>query len=487
MKARCSQRTAGFFYGFIFMKVFTTTRKILADTHTPVSIYLQLRDRFDGTLLLESSDYHSKDDSFSFICTGKLIEYVFDGKNATINQGADLLFEQVIDSRVSFLSSLKSFQKSFQVSDEAKIFRGQGLYGYLSYDAVSFFEDVRTGKKHNAKKNIPLCQYALYEFVVVLNRFNDELVVLHNSLKEPEADAIDKFLNLLNRAQPSFYCFQLAGSEEANGSEEDFMKMVSQGKKHCLRGDVFQIVFSRRFSRNYTGDDFQLYRTLRSVNPSPYLFYFDFGNFRLFGSSPEVQLRIKDNTASIHPIAGTFRRTHNTLEDLHLAEELKNDPKEKSEHIMLVDLARNDLSRHCSSVTVKKFSEVQLFSHVIHLVSEVTGQLKNPDTMWEVVADTFPAGTLSGAPKVRAMQLIEENENEQRAAYGGAIGMFGFDNSFNHAIMIRTFLSKQGTLFYQAGAGIVNASDEKKELQEVNNKLAALRKAMENASGQSLS
>jgi anthranilate synthase component 1 len=464
------------------MKVTTTTKKILADTHTPVSIYLQLRDRFEGTLLLESSDYHSKDDSFSFICAGKLVEYTFDGYDAIVSKGVDRISKTTISNRAEFLASLKDFQNAFDLDPEAKKMRGQGLYGYLSYDAVSFFEDVESGKKRNADKEIPLCQYALYKYVVVLNRFNDELVVLHNSLDDVNSQSIDEFLNLLRSAQPATNQFRLVNGEDASNTEEEFLQMVSTGKKHCARGDVFQVVFSRRFSHNYKGDDFQLYRTLRSVNPSPYLFYFDYGNFRLFGSSPEVQLRIQNNVASIHPIAGTFRRTHNTLEDLRLAEELQNDPKEKSEHIMLVDLARNDLSRHCTDVTVRKFSEVQLFSHVIHLVSEVTGKLKQQDAMWDVVADTFPAGTLSGAPKVRAMQLIEENEQEQRGAYGGAIGMVGFDHSFNHAIMIRTFLSKNGTLFYQAGAGIVNASDEKKELQEVNNKLAALRKAMEMAS-----
>jgi anthranilate synthase component 1 len=464
------------------MKVTTTTKKILADTHTPVSIYLQLRDRFEGTLLLESSDYHSKDDSFSFICAGKLVEYTFDGHDAIVTKGADRISKSAISNRTEFLASLSAFQNAFELDTEAKKMRGQGLYGYLSYDAVSFFEDVKTGKKTNADKEIPLCQYALYEYVVVLNRFNDELVVLHNSLGEADTQSVDVFLNFLRSAQPATSQFQLVNGEEASNTEDEFLQMVRNGKMHCARGDVFQVVFSRRFSRSYKGDDFQLYRTLRSVNPSPYLFYFDYGNFRLFGSSPEVQLRIQNSVASIHPIAGTFRRTHNAMEDLRLAEELQNDPKEKSEHIMLVDLARNDLSRHCTDVTVKKFSEVQLFSHVIHLVSEVTGNLKHPDAMWDVVADTFPAGTLSGAPKVRAMQLIEENEQEQRGAYGGAIGMVGFDQSFNHAIMIRTFLSKNGTLFYQAGAGIVNASDEKKELQEVNNKLAALRKAMEMAS-----
>lgn len=464
------------------MKVTTTTKKILADTHTPVSIYLQLRDRFEGTLLLESSDYHSKDDSFSFICAGKMVQYVFDGEYAIVSKGPDRISKTAVSNHEDFLKSLKEFQKMFDLEPEAKKMRGQGVYGYLSYDAVSFFEDVKTGAKKNPAKEIPICQYALYEYVVVLNRYNDELVVLHNTLDGEHSNNIDEFLNLLRSAQPATNRFQVVNGEEASNTEEAFLQMVRQGKLHCARGDVFQVVFSRRFSHTYKGDDFQLYRTLRSVNPSPYLFYFDYGNFRLFGSSPEVQLRIQNSVASIHPIAGTFRRIHNALEDLRLAEELQNDPKEKAEHIMLVDLARNDLSRHCTDVTVKKFSEVQLFSHVIHLVSEVTGKLKQPDAMWDVVADTFPAGTLSGAPKVRAMQLIEENEQEQRGAYGGAIGMVGFDHSFNHAIMIRTFLSKNGTLFYQAGAGIVNASDEYKELQEVNNKLAALRKSMEMAS-----
>ena len=255
--------------------------------------------------------------------------------------------------------------------------------------------------------------------------------------------------------------------------------MLTRGKEHCFRGDVFQIVLSRQFSQKYKGDEFQLYRALRSVNPSPYLFYFDYGDYRIFGSSPEAELRIKKGRAIINPIAGTFRRTGNDEQDRILAEKLCADPKENAEHVMLVDLARNDLSRNADDVRVDNYREVQYFSHVIHLVSEVSGKLPGDSNMISVLGDSFPAGTLSGAPKHRAMQLIDRYENQRRSYYGGTIGFIGFDNSLNHAIMIRSFLAKSNTLFYQAGAGIVAGSVEENELQEVNNKLAALKKAIE--------
>mgnify|MGYP003858959605 CR=1 FL=1 len=451
---------------------------MLADTITPVGTYMMLRDKFHGALLLESSDYHSRDDSFSFICLGKIAEYVFDGNRTKVTVKNEVVSRFAIQSREDLLASLQEFQHLFSVEPSAAGLKGQGFYGFMNYDAVSFFETLKTGGKKNSGKQTPLIQYALFHFILVFNHFNNELVILENRLDGKAKHDMDELIRMLNGSSVPPFDFKIHGHESASCTNEQFSKMVADAKQHCQRGDVFQVVLSRRFSQAYSGDDFALYRQLRSINPSPYLFYFDNGNFRLFGSSPELQVMIKNGEASIHPIAGTIRRTGDAQQDLQLADKLAHDPKEKSEHIMLVDLARNDLSRHCTNVEVKKFSEVQFFSHVIHLVSEVKGKLKNENVMWEVVADTFPAGTLSGAPKVRAMQLIEEYEPEQRGYYGGAIGTFGFDGSFNHAIMIRTFLSKNGKLHYQAGAGIVQASDEEKELQEVNNKLGALRKAI---------
>ena len=277
------------------------------------------------------------------------------------------------------------------------------------------------------------------------------------------------------------YHFQSNGGEESTLTGEDFMAVVDNMKQHIYRGDVFQIVPSRPFSRKFLGDEFNVYRSLRSINPSPYLFYYDYGDFRIFGSSPEAQITIKNNIASIFPIAGTFKRSGDDLKDAEIAQRLENDPKESAEHVMLVDLARNDLSRHCEQVEVKAFKEVQYYSHLIHLVSHVSGKLRDDVSSFKIVADTFPAGTLSGAPKYRAMEIIDENEKTKRSFYSGAIGYFGFNGDFIHAIMIRSFLSKNNTLHYQAGAGIVADSDPESELKEVDNKIAALRKAIEMA------
>lgn len=253
---------------------------------------------------------------------------------------------------------------------------------------------------------------------------------------------------------------------------------MKKAKEHCFRGDVFQLVLSRRFFQNFKGDEFNVYRTLRSINPSPYLFFFDYGDFKIFGSSPEAQLIVQDGKAEIHPIAGTFKKTGDDKKDLISAKELAKDPKENSEHVMLVDLARNDLSRNGTNVVVEKNREIQFYSHVIHLVSKVTCKMKTTTNTFRVVADTFPAGTLSGAPKHKALQLIDKYEKIKRNFYGGAIGYMDFNGNFNHAIIIRSFLSLNNQLHYQAGAGIVADSIPESELQEVYNKLGALDKAL---------
>jgi anthranilate synthase component 1 len=254
--------------------------------------------------------------------------------------------------------------------------------------------------------------------------------------------------------------------------------MVSKAKAHCQRGDVFQMVLSRRFSQQFKGDEFNVYRALRSINPSPYLFYFDYGNYKIFGSSPEMQLKTEGNKATINPIAGTFKRTGDDIKDEQLAADLLKDDKENSEHVMLVDLARNDLSKNTRNVRVSRMKDIQFYSHVIHIVSNVEGTMYDGDSALKVLGDTFPAGTLSGAPKNKAIRLIDQYEPTSRGFYGGCIGFIGINGETNHAITIRSFLSQGDTLHYQAGAGIVNESDEEKELAEVNNKLEALRRAI---------
>jgi anthranilate synthase component 1 len=458
-------------------------KKLLADTITPVSIYLKLRDRFPNSLLLESSDYRGSDNSFSFICCSAIagIQLEHDRVTASYPGGHSETLE-VKNLHRGIPGILNTFIASFQTETELPDFSfpSNGLFGYTAYDAVRYFEDLDLHAPEKAARSIPDFRYHFYRYVIVIDHFRDELY-LFDHCPELGEGGLEQLEALLSNKNFASYSFRTEGAESSNFTDAAFREVVSKGKEHCRRGDVFQVVFSREFSQGFSGDEFNVYRALRSVNPSPYLFYFDYGSFRLFGSSPEAQLVVKNRQASIHPIAGTFKRTGDDKADAALAEKLKLDPKENAEHVMLVDLARNDLSRDCKQVEVETFREVQFFSHVIHLVSKVTGTLRPEKSALDLAADTFPAGTLSGAPKHRAMQLIDKYEPCRRGFYGGCIGMIGFNGEYNHAIIIRSFLSKDKKLFYQAGAGVVSSSSEESELQEVNNKLAALKKALQRA------
>jgi anthranilate synthase component 1 len=454
----------------------THHKKLLADTITPVSVYLRLRDRFPNSLLLESSDYHANDNSFSYICCNPIASIKIE--NETITQqfpdGTNTNIQ--INKETNVVGVLDAFAKAFSSPSTSFKFINNGLFGYMSYDTVRYFEDLSIAKKEGDLK-IPDAYYAVYQNVIAINHFNNEAYVFCHSIDGRDNTA--QIADLIKTKSFAQYDFTRKEEVVTNISDTDFKKLVETCKAHCQRGDVFQIVPSKRFSQQFTGDEFNVYRALRSVNPSPYLFYFDYGDFKIFGSSPEAQIIVQDGQAEIHPIAGTFKRTGNDEQDAILAKELAADEKENSEHVMLVDLARNDLSRNGHNVTVDTYREVQFFSHVIHLVSKVTGKLNEGSNTLQVVGDTFPAGTLSGAPKHRAMQLLEKYENVNRDFYGGAIGFMDFSGNFNHAIIIRSFLSKNHSLHYQAGAGIVASSIPENELQEVYNKLGALTKALE--------
>lgn len=459
-------------------QLITHFKQILADTITPVSVYLKIRDRFPNSILLESSDYRGNENSFSYICCNPI---------ANIKVENEKIYETFPDQSTSVTPITKetdvpkfieAFSKKFKTTQSDFKFINNGLFGYIAYDAVRYFEDISIQKKDNSL-DIPDLQYTVYQNIIAINHFNNEAYIFaHCYETESNIAEIESLLNVKNFASYNFYT---EGATTSNLDDEQYKEHVSLAKKHCQRGDVFQLVLSKRFSQKFKGDEFNVYRALRSINPSPYLFYFDYGDFKIFGSSPEAQLVVKDGTAEIHPIAGTFKRTGNDEKDAELAKKLAADEKENAEHVMLVDLARNDLSRNGSQVTVENYREVQFYSHVIHLVSKVTGQKHADTTTMQVVADTFPAGTLSGAPKHMAMQLIEKYETVNRDFYGGAIGFMDFDGNFNHAIMIRTFLSKNHELHWQAGAGLVNESKEENELQEVYNKLGALTKALKMA------
>ncbi len=455
----------------------TSYKKLLADTITPVSVYLKIRDKYPNSLLLESSDYHASDNSFSYICCNPIAYLKAENEILTESYPDGSINKTEITSDINIPERIQEYSRQFKTENASFKFINNGLFGYIAYDGVKYFEKIEINNKKKGNLEIPDFYYAVYQNIIAINHFNNEAYIFdHNYNAASNLEEIEQLLKVKNFAT---YNFQRQNEPVSNLTDQDYRDQVKLGKKHCQRGDVFQLVLSRRFSQAFKGDEFNVYRSLRSVNPSPYLFYFDYGNFKIFGSSPEAQLVVKGDQAEIHPIAGTFRRTGNDEEDAVLAKKLAGDEKENAEHVMLVDLARNDLSRHSSNVKVEKYRETQFFSHVIHLVSKVTGvKNKNTGTM-QVVADTFPAGTLSGAPKHSAMTLIEKYENVNRSAYGGAIGFMDFDGNFNHAIIIRSFVSKNHHLHYQAGAGIVSESNEENELQEVYNKLGALTKALE--------
>ncbi|MDD3080434.1 MAG: anthranilate synthase component I family protein [Paludibacter sp.] len=465
-------------------KLTVKTKTMLADMQTPVGIYLKIRDLYTNSVLLESSDYHGVENSFSYIGFCPIGGISVNHFTITEEYPDGQKIETKVTGKLTVAERFDVFLKSFTLEgDELKHGLINGLLGYTSYEAVQYFEDVKLSARETIPGSMPGLHYVLFKYIIAINHFNNELTIIEN-LREGEQSDIASVEEVLHNNNFATYDFGTVGEEKTDISDEDYKKMVTRGKEECYKGNVFQIVLSRRFYQQYRGDDFMLYRTLRSVNPSPYLFYFNFGDFRIFGSSPEAHLVVdaKKQKAYIKPIAGTFRRTGNDEKDMELAEKLSKDKKENAEHVMLVDLARNDLSRNTDHVKVDVYREVQYYSHVLHLVSSVSGTLRPETKVIKLFADTFPAGTLSGAPKIKAMQLIDEIEPHDRGPYGGCLGYIGFDGGMNQAITIRSFVSKNNVLYYQAGAGIVAKSSEESELQEVNNKLAALKRAVEVAS-----
>lgn len=461
-------------------KIYSAFVKVLADTITPVGAYLKMRDHYPNALLLESSDYHSKEDSFSFICLQPMAGFEASERKYSISNldGSSDHFE--VDSMTEMSEVFKSFLSQFEEADNENPTGICGLFGYTSFEAVQYFEDIKLASKTDVHKDNPDMKYQFFRYVLAIDHFKNQLYILKYGTSPLDSDDPDfkKLYSQLKIARTEQFKFSKAGDESSNLTDQQYEDAVARGTEHCRRGDVFQVVLSREFKQGFKGDEFNVYRSIRSINPSPYLFYFDYGNFKLFGSSPELQISVRDNQAVIAPIAGTVKRTGNAQDDLRLAKEMRENPKEISEHIMLVDLARNDLSRSAEKVKVDTYAETQYYSHVIHMVSKVTGALLEGKNSLDLYFDTFPAGTLSGAPKYRALQIIDENEPSKRNFYGGAIGYFGFDGSVNHAIVIRSILSKNNTLTYQAGAGIVVGSTPQGERKEIDNKVAAIRRAI---------
>ncbi|KQC32883.1 anthranilate synthase [Nonlabens sp. YIK11] len=465
------------------MKVFkptTSHQTVLADTMTPVGIYMRLRDKYPGSILLESNEYGQRSNSYSFICCNPVATFEIDYDKVSIATPDGKIDEQNFSTDYNLVKGLENFKNLFDPGATEFPFPTNGLFGYLSYDAVQLFENIEFSKEKIVDEEaIPLVHYQVFQNVLVFDHYHNQLYVFDH-VYEKGTSKMENLINIIQHRDIAKYDFFTDGAEESEMTDADFKHLVEKGKDHCKRGDVFQMVLSRKFTQAYKGDDFNVYRQLRAINPSPYLFYFDYGNFRIFGSSPEAQLLIKNDKASIQPIAGTYKRTGNDAADLAAAKELKNDPKETAEHIMLVDLARNDLSRHAREVQVTDYQNIHFYSHVIHMVSTVTGVIEEEDRI-PLIGDTFPAGTLSGAPKFRAMELIDKYEKSARQFYGGAIGYLGFDGSFNHAIVIRTILSSNNKMQFRAGAGVVVESNLENETQEVYNKTNALRKAIQQA------
>ena len=454
----------------------TNSKKVLGDMHTPVSIYLKVRDLYPQSALMESSDYHAGENSLSFIALCPMASVGINNGKATMTYPDNTTVEEKLSKTFTVETALNRFISEFKVSGENSNICG--LYGYTTFNAVKYFENIPVKESHDDLNDAPDVLYILYKYILVFNHFKNELTLVE-MLCEDEESGLEQLESAIENRNYASYNFSVTGPVTSTITDEQHKANVRKGIAHCLRGDVFQIVLSRRFIQPYAGDDFKVYRALRSINPSPYLFYFDFGGYRIFGSSPETHCKIENGNAYIDPIAGTTRRTGDALKDKELTEALLADPKENAEHVMLVDLARNDLSRNCHDVRVLFYKEPQYYSHVIHLVSRVCGELNEGANTMKSFIDTFPAGMLSGAPKVRAMQLISEIEPHNRGAYGGCIGFIGLNGELNQAITIRTFVSRNNELWFQAGGGIVARSEDEYELQEVNNKLGALKKAID--------
>lgn len=464
-------------------KYTTHTKTVLGDLHTPVGVYMHLRDIYPRSALMESSDYHEQSNSRSFICINPIASVAVGHGMSVCKLPDGNIVQHAIDRTYRCEDAINELLGRISVAGDGAQYAG--LYGYTSFNAVRYFEEIAVKDETMEANDAPDLYYIMYRDIIVFDHFNNKMTLVtlcdgddNAAANEQGEREIARLMLLINKGNVQPFDFRSVGETVSTLTDEQHKANIRRGIAHCLRGDVFQIVLSRRFVQRYEGDDLKLYRALRSVNPSPYLFYFDFGGYRIFGSSPETHCRIEGRRAYIDPIAGTTKRTGDAESDRRGAEFLRQDPKENAEHVMLVDLARNDLSRNCHDVTVDFYKDLQYYSHVIHLVSRVSGTLDEGRDPVRAFIDTFPAGTLSGAPKVRAMQIISELEPHNRGAYGGCIGSIGFDGSLNQAITIRTFVSRNGELWFQAGGGIVAKSNEDYELQEVNNKLGALRRAI---------
>jgi len=454
------------------MNIYSSKHAFNADSYNPVLLYRQLRHKFRKVCLLESNDYNNRSDSKSFLGLDPIVEITYEsGIFKLETEGQLSLIEPIIG--ISSSQQLQILLDSYQMIDGSK----PRFFGRISFEFSH--EENKIQASNPSDSEIPEIHLFLFRYVIQIDHFKDEGFIIKQSFTDCELET-EEIHQLLRSNNLSMFPFELLGDEQEEKTEFQFKNMVEKAQEHCRRGDVFQMVLSNSYKQAFFGDDFEVYRSLRRLNPSPYLFYFDFEDYRLFGSSPEAQLKIIDGKAEIHPIAGTVVKSGIIEDDQKNIAFLKQDEKENSEHVMLVDLARNDLSRFCTNVRIEKFKEIQHFSHVYHIVSHVTAKSISKQTI-PILSASFPAGTLSGAPKNKALELIARYETSRRDFYGGAIGMLESKGDLNMAIVIRSLLSKNNVLHYRAGAGIVLDSIPEKEYQEVQHKLRAVRTAIKQA------
>jgi anthranilate synthase component 1 len=478
-----------------------------ADLETPVTVYIKLMDSLGASFLLESVEGGEQVGRYSFVGVDPRGMISLDGRQVTINRVAQ---EDPVEPETRQLSAgedildvIKAELGRFTPADLPGLPRFVGgAVGYLGYDVVRFFEKL----PHTARRvlELPDAVFLLADTLVVFDHARHQLIILASAYLEGEdADAslaymaaverIERVSERLMRPLPAIPRRMGLGDGNGRGpdslatnkSQPEYEAMVRQAKEHIAAGDIFQVVLSQRLSRRTDAHPFAIYRALRMLNPSPYMFYFNFGRlgFQVIGASPEMHVRLEDGVASVRPIAGTRWRGQTGQEDARLAADLLADEKERAEHVMLVDLGRNDIGRvsEYGTVNVRDLMVVERYSHVMHIVSHVEGLMRPGLDAFDLMRATFPAGTVSGAPKVRAMEIIEELEGERRGVYAGAVGYFSHDGSMDTCIAIRTMLMQGDTIYVQAGAGIVADSDPASEYQECLNKASALTVAIEQA------
>jgi anthranilate synthase component 1 len=472
-------------------QVQTIIREISADLETPVSLYLKLRG--DGaSFLLESVEGGERIARYSFIGVQPRAEYVLRGEEIEIKDEHGSRTTHVNGDPTRFLQNEMDRFPAVRVPNAPR-FTG-GLVGFLGFESVRFFEPTLGAKMKRG--SLPDGIYMLADTIVAFDHARRSIFLIANVL-DGNAEAANQKLDLIeSRIQqplPPAPKIEITPSKvKSNHTQGTYEDMVRSAKENILAGDIFQVVLSQRFTRETNVEPFDVYRAVRRLNPSPYMFFFDFGivdgePLYLCGSSPEMFVRLEGRTASLRPIAGTRPRGKDNAADDALAQELLADPKERAEHVMLVDLGRNDLGRVCEygTVRVSDFFTVEKYSHVMHIVSHVEGKLKPELTAFDLVRAAFPAGTVSGAPKVRAMEIIADLEPDARGAYAGMVGYFGFDGAMDTCLAIRTMVGRGNTVSVQAGAGIVADSNPTAEFQETVNKASAMLRAIDAAESNS--